>query len=89
MEHLQKAEMKDLGEESVRIGHRGAHYMIFRHACSFFRSFPALHTPDPAVRCDLTTTRDPPRDAQPHYEIPQMTEKEPVYEPMRSGRSYH
>ena len=72
--HLREAERKGLGEESARIGHRGAQYLRFRHACSFLRSFPAPHTPDPAGRCDLTTARHPPRAAQPHYDIPQMTE---------------
>ena len=88
-EHLREAERKGFGEESAQIGHRGAQYMRFRHACSFFRRFPMPHIPNPAVRCDLTTARDATRAPQPHYNIPQMTEEEPVYESMRSGWSCH
>ena len=88
-EHLREAERKGHGEESARIGHSGAQYVRFRHARSFFGSFPAPHTTDPAVRYDLTTARDPPRAAQPHYNIPQMTEEEPVNEFKRIGRSCH
>ena len=88
-EHLPEAEREGLDEESARIGKTGAQNMRFRHACSFIRSFPAPHTPDPAVRGDLTTARDPPTAAQPYCGIPQMIEEEPVYESMRSGQSYH
>ena len=87
-EHLPEAEREGLDEESARIGKMGAQNMRFRHACSFFRSFPAPHTPYPAVPCDLTTARDPTRAPQPHYNIPQMNEEERVYESMRGGR-YH
>ena len=63
--------------------------MRFRHACSFFRSFPAPHAPSPAVPYDLTTARELTRTPQPHYNILQMIEEELVDKSMRSGRSYH
>ena len=88
-ECLREAERKSFGEEPLRIGRRCVQCMILRHACTFFRSFPWRHTPDPPVRCYLTTARDPPSASQPHYDIPQMTEEEPAHEFMRSGRSYH
>ena len=68
-EHLQEAERKGLGEESTRIGQRGAQNVS--------RSFPATHTPDPAVPFDLTTARDLTRAPQPQHDIPQMAGKEP------------
>ena len=48
-EHLRQAERKGLGENTARIGNTGAQNMRF-HACSFFRSFPAPHTPSPQCR---------------------------------------
>ena len=88
-EHLPEAEREGLDEESARIGKMGAQNMRFRHACSFFRSFPAPHAPSPAVPYDLTTARELTRTPQPHYNILQMIEEELVDKSMRSGRSYH
>ena len=80
-EHLREAERKGLGEESTRIGHRGAQNKIFGLDCYFSRSFRAQHTPDPAVPCDLTTARDLNRAQQPQHDIPQMAGQETVTNP--------
>ena len=86
-EHLQQADRKGLGEKTARFGHRGAQYKIYSldllltlTPASSLRRFPARHTPNPAVLCDLTTARDPASAPQPQYDIPQMTEEETVYE---------
>ena len=93
-EHLRLAERKGLGEEAARFGHRGAQYKIHSldllltlTPASCLGRFPARHTPDPAVLCDLTTARDPTNAPQPQYDVPQMTEEETVYEPMLIGIS--
>ena len=86
---LREAEWKGLGEKSSRIANTGTQHMIFRHACSFSRSFPAPHTSSAAVPCNLTTARDLTRTPPPHYNIQESTEEEPVYKSMLSGRSYH
>ena len=88
-EYLREAERKGLGEESTRVGHRGAQKKIFSHAYQFSRSFPAPHTSDPAVPCDLTTARDLTTAPQPQHVIPQMAGEETVHESMHSGRSCH
>ena len=88
-EHLRVAKKKGLGEEFARFGRRDAQYKRFSQTCSCLCRFPARHTPSPAARCDLSTARDPTRTQQPQYDIPQMTEEEPVYESMHGGCSYH
>ena len=93
-EHLRQTEGKGLGEESARFGHRGAQYKIYSldllltlTPASGSRRFPARHTPNRAVLCDLTTARDPTSAPQPQYDVPQLTEEETVYEPILIGIS--
>ena len=88
-EHLPAAEREGLGEESTLIGHSGAQNMRFGHACYFSRNFPAPHTPDPAVPCDLITDRDLTRAPQPQHDIPQMAGEETVHKSIHSGLSCH
>jgi len=56
---------------------------------SCLRGFPARHTLNLAVPCYLTKAGGLARFPQPHKGIPHMTEEEPVYGSMRSGRSKH
>ena len=87
-EHPREAKRKDLGEESTRLGQRGAQNKIFRQARSCLRAFPARHTLNSAVPCYLTKAGGPTRGPQPQQpDIALMTEEEPVCESMRSGLS--